>query len=883
MTKFLCLLSIISFNQIICNLKSTFSKIVIAQDLSIDSHSIYYKFPILYKIDQLELSNSYTELTKILDSIYNITSSDEKEYFRLRRLYTNIIISKDFKNHERLGFKIDTTNTTLAQYTCFYLAKSYSYFNLYDSAKHYFEIFNNYYTENSKSFDPIKRNYLFSYSKLLTSEENYQKADSISIMLLNYEAKNPNPDSLFQSNIHYLLGNIKRQMSENVLSEYHLRKAIQFDLNNPNKILKSKILADLSILLISSNLLDESKSVIDSALNIAYNSNDTGGITRCLFIKAILLSILGNYKESHKLFLKELDFPKEYYSESEIQIRIIQNAINAKFTKVADEYYNKVFHSLNQFKSAKKAYLKSIESDYFLYKQNYYSALKCINQSLELIEPKFISKVINNPPPTLVTLIDDIALFYLGKKAKLFFTLYSTTKNINYLNYSINHYLYIDSLFALNCRFKDDGDEIHAMDVLNQIYFDAIKTLNIAYKLNNSYKYLEQINFFTERIRSKRFYRSITSSNIINSTQNIKLKKLLSTEDSINKIINTTAFNNIELDNLINNRDRIYSEIKTSFPNEYFDLFNQICPSIKDISSWCSKENFKIIHILLNDEKDIFVIKYSKFGLKINFYKSSDSLLHYLKNLRENPFDSIAKSKISVFRDGDDSQENYILIPDASISNYPLHLIFSNAPENETYYSSNMVFYSFTLKSLINVSPLKIITRKYLNMLSVCNADIGDFDLPYTYLESKYLEFSFKNNFKSLRGNNSTYYNFEKNISGVDILHLGMHGKYGISSKENSGIFFKDGFVSINKILNLKQDLPHTILLNSCESSLGTIIPGEGIINFSRIFALKGSHLIVSFNNKLNDKLSYNILKKLFNNDKINPKVYNPNMFVYIN
>jgi hypothetical protein len=796
-----------------------------------------------------------------------------------------LLISKDdsyikvfIQQAEPLASKTDYWNQ-------FYLFKSYAYLHKYKAAESLI-----------KNIEIKSQVETFNYITYLSHKtigdyylikEEYEKADSQYNQALDIMTQSRYSDSTTLIFLFYQLGNVKRQKSEYELASNYLRYALDLESRHCMLHIRSKIQTDLAIVLSAQEYYTEANDFIDSSLVNANRIRDTSQIARSLFVKAIFNSFSGKYKTAKEFFDEELKLPKKYYNNSEVYIRIIQNAISAKDIKTCKYFYAQVFKSFDKFGKEKKAYLKSIESKYFFLIKNYPKALKSIQEAILFSDNRMNTKTILDAPKIKIYRMVDMSLYYLGLKAKLLTDIYQNTLKIKYLDKSIEMYTYIDSLFIANCRFPDDGDELHAMDIMNQVYFEAQKALSIIYENTHEYKYLELSNTFSERIRAKRFYRNLTAKNILSSITNNELKKLLLKEDSLSRRIEriNSEGNSYSIQEVIDERVNINAQLESQFPEQYNNLFNIEISNISQIVAWCKKENFTILQFLKGEDGDLAILKYNSLGYKIKYFDRTHNNNSLLFQFLRNPSADSIKQKLKLnYLDSSDYYKNFILIPDAAMSNLPLHMLFIIPGNNGTNISDNLVLYSFLLCKLIK-NDMKLVTNKvYTSILSVANADKGDADLPYSYLESKYLEQINWKEFKALRGKQATFNLFANDINNYEIIHLALHGKSSTSISNYTGLFFKDRFISNKEILALNLSAPpYCVILNSCESQNGKSNLGEGVDNISKAFVTNGSKIICTYNSKVNDKKSYLIVKKLITSNHINLTCNFDNLFIYLN
>lgn len=114
--------------------------------------------------------------------------------------------------------------------------------------------------------------------------------------------------------------------------------------------------------------------------------------------------------------------------------------------------------------------------------------------------------------------------------------------------------------------------------------------------------------------------------------------------------------------------------------------------------------------------------------------------------------------------------------------------------------------------------------------------------------------------------------NFKKYVSGYKFVHVATHGLINEKYPRLSGIAFyqpkdtisaEDGILysSENYALNVSADL---LVLSSCESGLGKLIKGEGLISLTRGFFYAGARNIVVSLWKVSDKATAELMKHFY-------------------
>ena len=144
--------------------------------------------------------------------------------------------------------------------------------------------------------------------------------------------------------------------------------------------------------------------------------------------------------------------------------------------------------------------------------------------------------------------------------------------------------------------------------------------------------------------------------------------------------------------------------------------------------------------------------------------------------------------------------------------------------------------------------------------------------LPGSLEEAGLLEGLFLDQNWNVRGflkNTATETNLNQNLSG-EILHLPTHGEVNIQHPELSCIYLtkdakNDGILYSGEIYNLTLDYD-LITLSACETGLGKLSKGEGVIGLSRALLYAGANNIAVSFWKVNDASTTILMSDFYRN-----------------
>lgn len=860
--------------------------LLLEREKPLDSVSIYSRLPILKSLDSLERLSMHDLSLDLLLKITLPENSHDSMYLQQRIHYSKKKLT-DISGKEKLLIKeTEPVGCEALFWSSYFEYKSYSQSGKLVIATSALNTCLHDIQRCFQGYNIPYKNLLLEYADFCQySTENYPKADTLYTMAQEYYEKHRDTDSNYL--IQVLTGhtNIKRHAAEYEVAQYYLNKAASL-MKDPlqNKIFP-KLLNDLAIMKFSQGFNDEITPLVDSAYTLAFGLKDTLQFARSMFIKGVYYNFVKEYQKADSLYLKISEYPHQYYSKGEIGMRLLQNAISKQDVKLSKKYMAQVNLGMRSFGPERMAYFKTIESNYHKLNKNYPLAIKSINEAIRFSEPLLI--IANNsisPPPNRINEIKDMSLHYLGLRCRLLSELYHFTENRIYRENAEKNYLYIDSLFSENCLFTDDANEFHAMDIMNDVYMQGMKLFYDKYQESNEQKYLEYITTLSERLRSKVLYRNINKQALANTIKDTSVQRLINEEIEISKLLNLAKGEpkNLKVDILIQKRQTVLDSLKSKSLNDYNRLYGPQSLSIEKIKKWCKDENFNIITFNQDSENNTLIISYSD-TVEVKMYNKLDTIF---ENLNQDRFSNSNAKYVydKIFKEFHFKYDNYILYPTGQMSKIPLHTIFAKMDPKDSNYSKNLVFYSFSLKKLIGKDLKLEEMRKFNSLASFSLADKGDMELPYTYLESKYLESIKIKHTEVYRGNKFTKENLLKALNSTELIHIATHGRFSSSSNVFSSIKLYDNFISVKEITSLDlKFIPKYIILTVCNGNTGNYIVGEGQESLIRAFACLDIPVIISTNTIVNDKSAFRIFEKLFNTKpNIELKLSSNNMLFYI-
>jgi CHAT domain-containing protein len=250
-------------------------------------------------------------------------------------------------------------------------------------------------------------------------------------------------------------------------------------------------------------------------------------------------------------------------------------------------------------------------------------------------------------------------------------------------------------------------------------------------------------------------------------------------------------------------------------------------------------------------------------------------------------------------------KDHLIIIPDGLLCFLPFEVLIMDIPDNlhlVDYKDLNYVLrkyiirYEFSSELLFkNISPNSSKSKtgtSYLGFapsydqknglrkVKVLGSRISGYLTPLKFSSKEIEEASSIFKGKAYFGNNANAISFKENVPFSKIVHFAGHTIINDSIPELSGIFFSDvssdnsspqgkgdEVMYVNEILNLNMSA-NLVILSACETGIGKLIHGEGLMSIGRAFKYAGSpNLIISLW-KINDRSATEIINRFNRNLK---------------
>jgi CHAT domain-containing protein/lipopolysaccharide biosynthesis regulator YciM len=559
--------------------------------------------------------------------------------------------------------------------------------------------------------------------------------------------------------------------------------------------------------------------------------------------------------------------------------------------KAALAYYEKsltMYEAASGKKHPEVAFVQNLLGNEKLAQEKYDEALTHYQKALEANIPDFTSTSILETPSTKE--------FYNGRQLLISLTYKAQALEKKYFGKTLNRQDLLlglttlqacDSLIdRLRQSATNESDKIALGAIANEVYGDGVR---IAYTLSDvSFKgrenYRELSFYFAEKSKSAVLQEAISDTNA-KSFANIP-NELLEEEKNLKAAIALIAQKLAQkpaeeeekyLRETIFSLNRAYQDFTKHLENqypEYFNLkFNSATPSIQQLQSLISAKTAFISYFMdeSNNRLYIYVISKNKFTIESKAIpKEYDKYITGLRNslfFQEINTFRVSASKLYNLLVPDKiprSIDDLVIIPTGRMGVIPFETLLSKETDETDFKALPYLLLRYTIR--YEFSAGLALQKKHTNAgitsalfcapVTFPDKD-GLVDLPGTEVEVNTISalFKQKNISSSVLLNNKASETSIKSgsLKNYSLIHLATHGVVDENSPELSRIFLQtdteaeDGNLFAGEIYNLelKADL---VALSACQTGLGKISKGEGVIGLSRALVYAGAkNIIVSF------------------------------------
>lgn len=570
--------------------------------------------------------------------------------------------------------------------------------------------------------------------------------------------------------------------------------------------------------------------------------------------KAYIQSIIGRVNLEQKAYEEALLNQKE-------ALQMYIELFGEKHPDVANTYYliGEIYKAKSEFKVAVSFYQRAIYSN--LPQQTFSDMYE-----LPQLENYFNA---------------DILLRTLQAKAIALGALhFEKTLNVRDIEGAISTYQKCDDLITIIRRKRlNEQDKIRLGQIAKDVYENGIElSLILSEQSFNRKKHLQNAFDFCERGKSSVLLEAITESKAKKFAgipdEQIQLEDSLKDEISYleQKLAQLENTDNIAMKDLLFSYQNSYrsfvEELEEKYPEYYQLKYSQAIADVASVQQHLDDKTALLSYFLGEKELYAFIITKKKISaerrqLDNDVGKLTSGLRNAIKYNSQSTFLKVAKQLHSLLiPDLPGSIKELVILPDGVLGTLPFESLVPASDASRSYADTRFLIkdyhvsydYSATLFNQRHADEQQVNPEILLIApIQFGENDVKMVDLPGSKKEVdeiRYLFIGSNCETKVQTGVEATEAAFKnENLGKYRYLHFATHGVVNESEPALSRIFLRpgqeeDGSLYTGEIynLNIGADL---VTLSACETGLGKVAKGEGIVGLSRALQYAGANNII--------------------------------------
>lgn len=531
-------------------------------------------------------------------------------------------------------------------------------------------------------------------------------------------------------------------------------------------------------------------------------------------------------------------------------------------------------------------------SEVYLEEKIYGQAMSFIDKALEasLGEGETYNK--NDVPPIDQAKFPLELLNAIGTKGKVLKGLYAKSKDPKTLIQALTMFdTTIKLLNKLRRTYRKEGSKYQLAELAQEFSQQASLVCYQLYEitkkpnyLNRAFEYVEiaKGSILLEAIRDLKARKIANIPTEVIEKENAQKIEIAYLKGEVYYEVKQGKYKDIErlilLEKELSERTRAHEELVLSLEKEYPKYFalkyDYSTASIESVQNVLQENEVMLDYLMLDSFVLVFAIEQNELACKLvphNLEETNTSIVKFLRSIRKNEIQDIQYAGSNLYallleplKDLLDNKD-LIVIPDGFLNNIPFEVIPLRENGEIEYMNSNHAFcynYSATLyltskdafkeikapRKIIGFAPDFALMDSILNngdSLSQVVADLGLEPLLYADQEVRVLEELFGGSSIGVVGAGSTETFFKQVAKEYGVLHFATHGIVNHNDPMFSGLAFltdsiNDGLLHTHELFSLELNA-ELVTLSACNSGVGKLYAGEGVMSIAKGFAYSGA------------------------------------------
>ena len=521
-------------------------------------------------------------------------------------------------------------------------------------------------------------------------------------------------------------------------------------------------------------------------------------------------------------------------------------------------------------------------ANYYLWKNDLIKALESINTSLKIS----LNLNKNDTYPTRIQLLKTTDRLNISKalntKIKVLNQLYLKNKDSKYLTQIIETVNISDQLIEIILEDSTEAStQFSWRNDVSKIYNYGVYAAKLLGDDNLQFQYSEKNKAFllTQSINDNNYSLNLPN-HIVNEELSYK-KQILQLE---NQVLNTEIK---QLKDSLFDIKFAYQNFKDSIQKVYPQHFESKAKvkltSLQNVQQQIDNETVIVSYAIQDDEttainisSGLLIGKDKTIPFSIANIKKLKDDLHVYRQLISKPlngkkeiqqYNTIANSLYNSLFPSEEvknliQNKKVVIIPDDNLQNIPFEAFITDTTSNRFLIEDTNISYAYSMSFLnVNNKISRVSEKDFAGFAPIEFQNKNLATLQYSAEEIN----SINNNLNgtTFTGADVTKDSFFTNASNAKIIHLATHADV---SKKPVIHFSKDS-LNLHELYTYKNNAD-LVVLSACETNVGELKKGEGILNLARGFFYSGSKSVVSSLWKVNDAATTGLMTDFYTNLK---------------
>ncbi len=848
----------------------------------------------------------------------NRLSSGERIELKIQVFYNQLSLReydelfKTIQHIDSLLIKGDSTLVAHDQLGLYYHKKGVAFYrkSLYDLAIESYEKAVYYRSINSNQHVLTLAKTLKNLGNAYFEKGDFVRAEKSFVNSIEHQLKQSNRDDRLLQSTYSILSYTCLEMNDLEEGKKYMQSSILLAeelYKDEEEVIARLYASDVFNYYLKSNNPSEMINAASKAIHIIENQPNKSNRSQLVLSDAynnlaIAHQFLGDVKAAESYYLKAISL--NGVSEDRVY-HVIQNYLNLVSLFTDNNLYNKANHYIEDVRGLLSSELDSIAFGLYHYhraelewkQQKYIKSETSFENSLQYFNafdnPNL--ETIKNGLPNYLEVLDDYSHLFIDQ--------YEQSQELNYLYKFDSLYSKIDvGIQAVRSDVKSQESKLFLSSEVKKIYDRAIGVYYILFEKTANVDFVERAFEIIEKNKSLVILEELENRKLLLDAE--LPEELLSKIERLEKEmlqLNLQDQNNSDTSN-VNERiiqvdlalDNLFKEISITYPQYERLKFNSESIQLSTAQKLASKENVVIVQYFLSEDY-LYLMYIDEKEIEFSREQVDSVLTTNISTLRNHIDDSVDKVSFNyeerdkLFADflltskqlyetlilplesNLNGAQNIVIIPDKQLGYIPFDVLSASGSEADYLIHNYNISYAYSMglydwmvhtthdsevEKMIGFAP-SFSESKTLSSLPFNKTEIEQI-ADVIALDSRVDDQATKDSFLEL-------------YKDYNIIHLSTHGIVDHVNPSRSYIAFSEVSDSLqlqNSLyaseifsLNSKAEL---LVLSACETAIGEIAEGEGIMSLSRAWAATGVNSIISTLWRIDDQFTSDFMTQFY-------------------